>query len=196
MQACGSPSFIQPSIKSRQSCGPQKTRTVDIGFTRGCVYEIPCRDCDVCYVGETKRMLATRCKEHRASCKKIQEGQQLKDSERYDTGLPNHVLETNHEFNFENVKVLRKENNQKRRKFLEAIEILKNGNTANLYSGQQLDQNWLPIIERFLRRKSSIMMVLFHVCTCTWRYCIILFVHLTSAFAQFFICPGFALALR
>ena len=91
-----------------------KRPEVDIGFTRGCVYEIPCRDCDVCYVGETKRMLATRCKEHRASCKKIKEGQQLKDSERYDTGVPNHVLETNHEFNFENVKVLRKENNQKR----------------------------------------------------------------------------------
>ena len=52
-----------------------------------------------------------------------------------------------HVFNFKEAKVIHKEKDQKRRRFLEAIEITKKHNTANLCSGQQVDLNWLPTVK-------------------------------------------------
>ena len=33
------------------------------------VYRIPCDDCSQCYIGETKRALTLRLREHQANCR-------------------------------------------------------------------------------------------------------------------------------
>jgi hypothetical protein len=120
-----------------------------MAFTRSCVYEIPCKGCEATYIGETKRMLQTRCKEHAYSCLKAVQRGQVESSESFDTGLPTHVINTRHEFDFDGAKVLKTEENCLKRKFLEALEIMKSPYATNLNSGKQLDQNWLPIIQMF-----------------------------------------------
>ncbi|EZA57994.1 hypothetical protein X777_02002 [Ooceraea biroi] len=37
------------------------------GNQTGVVYKIECSDCDACYIGQTKRCLETRIKEHRSN---------------------------------------------------------------------------------------------------------------------------------
>jgi hypothetical protein len=125
-------------------------------LTRSCVYQIPCNDCDAVYIGETKRMLLTRCKEHSYSCKKAMESGLVLASESYDTGLPTHAVNNAHSFDFQNTKVLRREQNAEKRKFLEAIEIMKSPNTVNITNGKLLDVNWQPVIWKLLRNDTGI----------------------------------------
>jgi GIY-YIG catalytic domain len=114
--------------------------------TRSCVYEIPCKNCDAVYIGETKRSLATRCSEHFLSCRKAFSIQKVPTSEIHDTGLPHHAFNLKHEFDFQNAKVLRTEPHSTKRKILESIEIEKSSNSVNLNKGKRLDMSWIPII--------------------------------------------------
>ncbi|EZA59754.1 hypothetical protein X777_16235 [Ooceraea biroi] len=50
-------------IKSGKDALPDSNKT-------GVVYRLKCKDCDACYVGQTKRHLATRVKEHRSDISK------------------------------------------------------------------------------------------------------------------------------
>ena len=102
-------------------------------------------------------MLDTRCNEHLASCIKALANGQVTDTGSHDTGLPLHVINKGHQFDFDGAKVLKIERNQRRRRFLEAIEIWKKAAKAtNISRGQQLDQNWFPILDKFIRRMSAI----------------------------------------
>jgi hypothetical protein len=69
-------------------------------------YLIPCLYCDNVYIGETGRRLETRLYEH----KKNIEGSQ----DKY-TGLTIHRINTNHNFDYNNVKILATETNNKKR---------------------------------------------------------------------------------
>jgi hypothetical protein len=120
--------------------------TLSVDDTRNCVYQIPCGDCDSVYVGETKRKFSTRCKEHKYACMKATLCGSVKESERYDTGLPLHSLEFQHNFNYNEAVILKKEMNHSRRKFLESVEILKRPNSINLNAGKRIDINWRHII--------------------------------------------------
>ncbi|KAI5753332.1 hypothetical protein M8J77_025961 [Diaphorina citri] len=50
------------------------------------------------------------------------------------SALTNHVFENQHNFDFNNVKIIDNEKNPKKRKFLEAFHINKNSNTVNYRS--------------------------------------------------------------
>jgi hypothetical protein len=120
--------------------------SLSVDDTRNCVYQIPCGDCDSVYIGETKRKFSTRCKEHKYACMKASSCGAVKESEKYDTGLPLHSLEFQHNFNFHEALILKRELNHSRRKFLEAIEILKKPNSINLNAGKRIDVNWRHVI--------------------------------------------------
>ena len=80
------------------------------------VYKIDCRNCDSCYIGETGRVLSHRVKEHRADVNKISSSRRftrLSSSqapyERNKSALTDHVIQTNHVINFDDIKVIDKE---------------------------------------------------------------------------------------
>jgi len=62
-----------------------------------CVYKIKCSNCDTSYVGQTKRQLGTRLKEHKADFKKKSGSMSV---------VSNHRLDNNHEMDWNGVTIL------------------------------------------------------------------------------------------
>ena len=86
---------------------------IEIDQMAGVVYYIPCKDCEIGYVGQTKQVLKKRLSGHR-----------------YDkaekTALHHHQDSKNHRFDFEGAKILASEKHYFPRVLLEMVHILKN----------------------------------------------------------------------
>jgi len=91
---------------------------------RGVVYEIPCVSCEHRYIGETKRILSTRLKEHHRDAlpRNI-----LKNPEK--TALTKRAAQSCHAFNWDYAHVLHHVNNYHKRIFLESLYINLKTNT-------------------------------------------------------------------
>jgi len=61
------------------------------------VYKITCQDCDASYMGQTKRQLGTRIKEHVSDINKRSGSPSV---------ISNHRLELNHEINWNEIRIL------------------------------------------------------------------------------------------
>ncbi|EZA57991.1 hypothetical protein X777_01999, partial [Ooceraea biroi] len=89
------------------------------------VYKISCNDCEVSYVGQTKRRLGTRVKEHKNDINKR-------------SGSPSvisaHRLEFGHEFEWKKVQVLDEETSYRKRLISEMVNIKKQNKPLNLQS--------------------------------------------------------------
>ncbi|CAN0028770.1 unnamed protein product [Heterosigma akashiwo] len=72
------------------------------------VYKISCKQCEVSYVGQTKRTLATRVKEHSQSVDAAKTSLFVDRKGKNYMGLPAHCLETDfsHQFDYDNAEVL------------------------------------------------------------------------------------------
>ena len=119
----------------------------DILDMKEVIYKIPCKECEVVYLGETKQKLGTRTKEHFASCQKAFLSQAVYQSVKNDTGLPFHFLYSGHSFDFDKVQLVQRERNWVKRKILEALYIQTTANTCNLNSGMKFDENWLTFFQ-------------------------------------------------
>ena len=84
--------------------------------TQGAVYKVNCLDCDQCYKGETGRTIKIRLKEHKQDVVRGKENI---------SGLSKHIRDTNHNIDWDNIYVLNKENDFRKRKFKEAVAIRK-----------------------------------------------------------------------
>ena len=93
---------------------------------RGVVYEIPCGSCEHRYIGETKRSLSTRLKEHHGDALPWNI---LKNLEK--AALKKHAAQSGHAFNWDNAHVLHRVNNYHERIFLESLYINLKTNTVN-----------------------------------------------------------------
>jgi hypothetical protein len=82
------------------------------------IYQIPCNDCSGLYIGQTSQYLENRLKGHKYDKKNT-------------TALTKHELSKKHTFDYNNTKILKTENNQKKREFYEMIEIHKNKSAIN-----------------------------------------------------------------
>ena len=107
------------------------------------VYRISCKECEATYVGQTKRQLKTRIKEHRSDINKT-------------SGLPsvisNHRLEFDHEFDWDNVSVLDKEKSYTKRLISEMVHITIQPNALNKQTDTEfLSEDYLPLIDRFCK---------------------------------------------
>ncbi|EZA51854.1 hypothetical protein X777_09608, partial [Ooceraea biroi] len=105
------------------------------------VYRIACNDCDASYVGQTKRKLNTRVKEHRRDINKK-------------SGSPSvisaHKLESGHDFNWNDVKILDEERSYNKRLVSEMINIKRQLNPLNSQNDTELLSNdYLPILNSF-----------------------------------------------
>ena len=111
------------------------TDPIDPKQLRG-VYNIPC-SCNISYIGEMGRFFHMRLKEHEADMR----------IERVRTSaLAEHCAKPKHQICLENTKILAKENHYFKRKFREALEIIKHLDNLNRDGGLEVNTNWLPSI--------------------------------------------------
>ena len=88
------------------------------------VYKIDSKNCDGVYIGQTKRYLGERIREH-------------KNNKKVATALNQHEQNSQHAFDFSNAKVLVTEKNFKARLMLEAIQIRRCPEAINFKSDVQ-----------------------------------------------------------
>jgi len=72
----------------------------------GVVYKITCHDCNASYVGQTKKQLRTRIKEHVSDINKKNGSPSV---------ISEHRLNFNHEFEWENIKIMDNEQSYKKK---------------------------------------------------------------------------------
>lgn len=84
------------------------------------VYQIPCNDCTLTYIGQTSKKLNTRLDQHKNDCTNRKRLQPNK------TALAHHHHSNRHNFNFDNTKILDTETHKRKRELLEACHIIKN----------------------------------------------------------------------
>jgi len=87
------------------------------------VYKIECKDCDQVYIGQTKRHLETRIKEHRNNIKNPSGNLSV---------VTNHRISLHHEFEWDKTRILHEERNRKKREIAEMFFFKKHNNNINL----------------------------------------------------------------
>ena len=102
--------------KTKHLRGEIQTKEKDKMETSGVVYEVDCNNCLKTCTGETGRKLKERIKEHKNDGEKSQKDQKI-------TGLSQHMKTTGHSTVWDDVTIIYRENNSKKRKFKEAARI-------------------------------------------------------------------------
>lgn len=87
------------------------------------VYCIDCKDCEACYIGQTKRHLQTRVKEHYNDIRKQEPAQSV---------VSKHRSSCDHDFDWSKPRVLHTEKFKKKREIAEMFYIKKHNNAINL----------------------------------------------------------------
>jgi len=93
------------------------------------VYKINCSNCDASYVGQTKRILNARISEHR---------NYIRRKSTQSSVITDHRLQSNHEFDWDDVEVLDEKKNYKKRLISEMIHIKKQPNGLNFQNDTDL----------------------------------------------------------
>lgn len=118
-----------------------KDETTDV------VYRIRCRDCDGVYIGQTGRYLRTRIQEHIRDVRNIHDI--TKKKKENNTALAEHSSKELHEFNFNEVEIIGRQNILKKRLLHEMIEIKKEKNSINKRSDiENLNSAYFNIINK------------------------------------------------
>ena len=103
----------------------------------GAVYEIPCADCDLVYIGETGCSLNERIRGHKYAVK----------TGDMKNGIAAHAWAAQHTVDWSSARVRTTEQFLWKRKALEAIHIQREPRTSNLDYGLLLNPVWLPLIQ-------------------------------------------------
>lgn len=113
--------------------------TTPLNYKNHTVYKVPCLGCQSCYIGQTSQWLKHRLSQHRSDCRLGKRS----------CALANHTAEKDHNFDFDNVKILDSDTNYKKRLFLEMFHIHKNS-TVNFKSDtNQLSNIYCNILQRY-----------------------------------------------
>jgi len=108
------------------------------------IYKIKCNDCDATYVGQTKRQLRTRIREHKNNVKQ--------DRSKHSV-ISEHITKFRHSFNWDNVKVLDIESKYYKRITSEMIHIKEQSVGLNLNSDTELlDDSYFDILNELAGR--------------------------------------------
>ena len=110
----------------------------DDGNPTHVVYKISCKDCSATYVGQTKHRLRDRLKEH-MDIKSVVAGIGV-------SGVADHVLNTSHNIDWENVTILDGESNRLAREIKESIWINKYKPELNRKGGFVLSDIYSSIL--------------------------------------------------
>jgi len=102
------------------------------------IYKLNCIDCDASYVGQTGRQLRTRINEHRCHIKRNTNTQSV---------ITNHRLNFDHDFNWDDVKILDLEPFLHKRLISEMLFIRRQNNGLNLQTDtERLQEIYLNIV--------------------------------------------------
>ena len=107
---------------------------------RGVVYKINCLNCESSYVGQTKRKLKTRIKEHKADIRKSTSEMSV---------VSRHQLNEMHELDWNNIRILDTEQSLMKRRISEMIYIKSQISGIN----KQSDTEGLPDVYLSLLKK-------------------------------------------
>ncbi|KYN37516.1 hypothetical protein ALC56_08117, partial [Trachymyrmex septentrionalis] len=106
----------------------------------GVVYKIDCKDCNYTYVGQTKRKLRTRLKEHMNDVKKPVEALSV---------ISNHRINNDHGMDWENTKILDSERSFYKRSISEMIHIKMQTDVLNKQSDTDCFPDiYLPLLKQ------------------------------------------------
>jgi len=106
------------------------------------VYKIQCNDCEATYVGQTKRQLKTRLKEHKINIKSDQSKHSV---------ISEHIMKYNHTFDWENTKIMDHESRYYKRIISEMIHIKEQKISLNLNSDTELlDDSYFDILNELI----------------------------------------------
>jgi len=119
-------------IKVWKDSRPQSTKN-------NVVHKIECKDCNLSYVGQTGRQLNTRIKELR----------NIRSNTSTRSVITDHRMQSEHDFDWDNVKILEEEPCYGKRLISEMIHIKKQENRLNLQNDREgLHKSYLSIISR------------------------------------------------
>lgn len=105
----------------------------------GVIYVVPCSNCPSSYVGETCQKVKARLSQHKNDV----------SNQKDNTALATHALEKGHVFNFNRTKIVGSEENDKKRKILEVINIIKDENCVNFKTDTDgLSDAYKPVLKR------------------------------------------------
>ena len=94
---------------------------VPLNETTNIIYQIPCSDCDQVYIGETSRNINKRNEEHKNAIGRRDQNSQIFQ----------HVTQELHQVQWNNTRILDRNNNLKQRKFIEACYTQANPKAIN-----------------------------------------------------------------
>jgi hypothetical protein len=141
---------LRSVFKKTQTLGDilkKKGRQVEKVYKKNVVYQVPCSQCEVSYIGQTKKPIHVRMGQHDQKCKEKTNLRKLK-TQKQENGLAVHHAETGHVFDFCGVKILAEEPSLWRRLIKEGIEIRKGSNLANLKRGYDISEIWDPFLHK------------------------------------------------
>ncbi len=114
-----------------------------MGERCGVVYKIPCMNCYYVYIGETSRPLKTRLSEHKDEVEKVTNSlintrARRKESatELHKSAITDHAVQNNHVINWNEVEIVDKDEDFKKRGIREALSIRKEKNKMNRDEGR------------------------------------------------------------
>jgi len=112
---------------------------LDLMSQQGVVYKISCRECEASYVGQTKRQLRTRIKEHISDINKKSGSPSV---------ISEHRLNLKHEFEWDNIKIIDNEFSYQKRLISEMVHIKKQQHSLNKQSDTDLLlMAYIPILD-------------------------------------------------
>ena len=138
----GITSAMRPHKKIRNMVVHAKDE-IPIDRKDGVVYQVPCKNCETVYIGETSKALGTRISEHKDDVRKKEKRQYTtasrkeSQSEYNKSAITDHVNNLNHVPDWDNVKIIASEHNKQARWVKEAIAIKRHGNTMNRGEGNK-----------------------------------------------------------
>jgi len=109
---------------------------VDYEEVSECIYQIPCKNCDKVYAGETARNLGIRVDEHKKEVESkdtlrcTQKSKKATDEQQNKSAVTDHVTNENHVIDWNGVKVVGHKTDRRTRWIKEAIAICKHKGRA------------------------------------------------------------------
>ena len=107
---------MKPGTKLGQILSSHKDKNQS-NKRQGAIYKILCKDCNMIYIGETKRLFVTKNEEHIRDIRNSQsKPANIKDNT---TALCKHAIKLHHDINRNNSQILEFETDYRKRRFIE-----------------------------------------------------------------------------
>lgn len=107
------------------------------------IYKITCDHCDKIYIGQTKRTLNTRFKEHIAEVTKANKDTDKGLTHHFKSKVAEHIFNENHFLNTDSIKITRHITNPWKLNVAESLEIFKHNRNQLLNKDQGNGYSWL-----------------------------------------------------